>query len=35
MDRRGRITERGPALLRKMMVECAWAKRDCFPDQSV
>jgi transposase len=24
MDRRGRITKRGPALLRKMQVECAW-----------
>jgi len=24
MDRRGRITKRGPALLRKMRVECAW-----------
>jgi transposase len=24
MDRRGRITKRGPALLRKMLVECAW-----------
>jgi transposase len=23
-DRRGRITRRGPALLRKMLVECAW-----------
>jgi transposase len=23
-DRRGRITKRGPALLRKMLVECAW-----------
>jgi transposase len=24
MDRRGRITKRGPALLRKVLVECAW-----------
>lgn len=24
-DRRGRITKRGPALLRKLLVECAWA----------
>ena len=24
MDRRGRITKRGPALLRKLLVECAW-----------
>jgi transposase len=24
MDRRGRITKRGPALLRKMLVACAW-----------
>ena len=24
MDRRGRITKRGPALLRKMLVEYAW-----------
>jgi len=24
MDRRGRISKRGPALLRKMLVECAW-----------
>ena len=24
LDRRGRITKRGPALLRKMLVECAW-----------
>jgi transposase len=24
MDRRGRIAKRGPALLRKMLVECAW-----------
>src|SRR5262249_43232837 len=24
MDRHGRITKRGPALLRKMLVECAW-----------
>jgi transposase len=24
MDRRGRITKRGPAVLRKMLVECAW-----------
>jgi transposase len=24
MDRRGRITKRGPALLRKILVECAW-----------
>jgi transposase len=24
MDRRGRITQRGPALLRKLLVECAW-----------
>src|SRR6185436_10441910 len=24
IDRRGRITKRGPALLRKMLVECAW-----------
>ena len=24
MDRRGRITKRGPALLRKTVVECAW-----------
>ena len=24
MDRRGLITKRGPALLRKMLVECAW-----------
>jgi transposase len=24
MDRRGRITKRGPALLRKMLVECGW-----------
>jgi transposase len=24
MDHRGRITKRGPALLRKMLVECAW-----------
>ncbi len=23
-DRRGRITRRGPALLRKLLVECAW-----------
>jgi transposase len=23
-DRRGRITRRGPALLRKRLVECAW-----------
>jgi transposase len=25
LDRRGRITKRGPALLRKMLVECAWS----------
>jgi transposase len=25
LDRRGRITRRGPALLRKLLVECAWA----------
>jgi transposase len=25
IDRRGRITRRGPALLRKLLVECAWA----------
>jgi transposase len=25
MDRRGRITKRGPAILRKLLVECAWA----------
>jgi transposase len=25
MDRRGRITKRGPAVLRKLLVECAWA----------
>jgi transposase len=24
-DRRGRITKRGPAILRKLLVECAWA----------
>ena len=24
LDRRGRISKRGPALLRKMLVECAW-----------
>ena len=24
MDRKGRITKRGPALLRKLLVECAW-----------
>jgi transposase len=24
IDRRGRITKRGPALLRKLLVECAW-----------
>src|SRR5262249_15823514 len=24
LDRRGRITRRGPALLRKLLVECAW-----------
>jgi transposase len=24
-DRRGRITRRGPALLRKLLVQCAWA----------
>jgi len=24
-DRRGRVTKRGPALLRKLLVECAWA----------
>src|SRR5262249_37976704 len=24
LDRRGRITRRGPGLLRKMLVECAW-----------
>src|SRR5262249_30210694 len=24
MDRRGRISKRGPALLRKVLVECAW-----------
>jgi transposase len=24
-DRRGKITRRGPALLRKLLVECAWA----------
>jgi len=24
MDRRGRITRRGPAILRKLLVECAW-----------
>jgi hypothetical protein len=24
LDRRGRITKRGPALLRKLLVECAW-----------
>src|SRR4029077_17611304 len=24
MDRRGRISKRGPAILRKMLVECAW-----------
>lgn len=24
-DRRGRITRRGPAILRKLLVECAWA----------
>lgn len=24
MDRRGRITKRGPAILRKLLVECAW-----------
>ncbi|MBM3983655.1 MAG: IS110 family transposase [Planctomycetes bacterium] len=23
-DRKGRITRRGPALLRKLLVECAW-----------
>jgi transposase len=23
-DRRGRITKRGPGLLRKLLVECAW-----------
>jgi transposase len=23
-DRRGRITRRGPAILRKLLVECAW-----------
>jgi transposase len=26
-DRRGRITRRGPALLRKLLVECAWVRR--------
>jgi transposase len=26
-DRRGRITRRGPALLRKLLVECAWVMR--------
>jgi transposase len=26
LDRRGRITERGPARLRKMLVECAWCR---------
>src|SRR5262249_9010960 len=26
-DRRGRITRRGPALLRKLRVECAWVMR--------
>jgi transposase len=26
-DRRGRITRRGPALLRQLLVECAWAMR--------
>ncbi len=25
LDRRGRISRRGPALLRKMLVECAWS----------
>jgi transposase len=25
LDRRGRITRRGPGLLRKLLVECAWA----------
>jgi transposase len=25
VDRRGRITKRGPAVLRKLLVECAWA----------
>lgn len=24
MDRRGRISKRGPTLLRKLLVECAW-----------
>ena len=24
-DRRGRITKRGPAVLRKLLVQCAWA----------
>ena len=24
LDRRGRITKRGPAILRKLLVECAW-----------
>ena len=24
-DRRGRITKRGPAILRKLLVQCAWA----------
>jgi transposase len=24
-DRRGRITNRGPAVLRKLLVQCAWA----------
>jgi transposase len=31
LDRRGRITRRGPALLRKMLVECAWAMQRYNP----
>jgi len=26
LDRRGRITRRGPALLRRLLVECAWVR---------
>lgn len=30
-DRRGRITRRGPALLRKLLVACAWGMRRYNP----
>ena len=31
MDRKGRITKRGPAQLRKLLVECAWLMRQHNP----